>query len=113
MTPECCTHWGWGLIVSLTGGRGENILTSLEVGGGGTGAMMEARSRGGRAGSERPCTGRTAELVGRLGSGAPRPGGGWDVAVVAEKRVRLGFVVIGVPSSSSKVGGGGVLGREP
>ena len=46
MTPECCTHWGWGLLVSLTGGKGENILTSLEVGGGGAGAMREARSRG-------------------------------------------------------------------
>ena len=36
------------MLVSLTGGKGENILTSLEVGGGGEGAMREARSRGGK-----------------------------------------------------------------
>ena len=33
MTPECCTHWDWGCVVSLTGGNGENILTSLDAGG--------------------------------------------------------------------------------
>ena len=33
MTPECCTHWAWGCVVSLTGGKGENILTSLDAGG--------------------------------------------------------------------------------
>ena len=54
MTPECCTHCGSGFVVSLTGGRGENILTSLEVGGGGAGAMSEARSLRGRAGGGRP-----------------------------------------------------------
>ena len=52
------------MLVSLTGGKGENILTSLEVGGGGAGAMREARSRGERAGSERPGVDRMAELVG-------------------------------------------------
>ena len=109
MTPECCTHWGKGLVVSLTGGKGENILTSLEVGGGGAGAMREARSIGGRAGSERlegPGVDRAAVLAGGWTGWLPRPGGGWTVAVVAEKKVRLGLAVMGVPSSSSSVGGG-------
>ena len=68
--------------------------------------MREARSRGERAGSERLGVDRTAELAGRLGEGPPRTGGGWTVAVVAEKKVRLGFVAMGVPSSSRSVGGG-------
>ncbi len=51
MTPECCTHCGAGLSVSLTGGNGENILTSLDAGGKGEGAISEARSIGGSAGS--------------------------------------------------------------
>ena len=52
MTPECCTHCGAGLSVSLTGGNGENILTSLDAGGKGEGAIGEARSIGGSAGSD-------------------------------------------------------------
>ena len=59
MTPECWTHCGSGWVVSLMGGRGENILTSLVVGGGGAGATSEARSVGGRAGRERPGGGAT------------------------------------------------------
>ena len=74
---------------------------------------MEARSRGGRAGSDKPGRGRKAELAGGLGKGTPRPGGGWAVAVVAEKKVHLGFVVMGMPSSSSRVGGDEVMGCEP
>ncbi len=112
MTPECCTDWGWGLLVSLMGGKGENILTSLEVGGGGAGAMREARSRGERAGSERPGVDRAAELAGGWRGWLPRPGGGGTVGVVAEKKVRLGLAMMGVPSSSSSVGGG-VMGWEP
>ena len=42
------------------GGRGENILTSLVVGGGGAGATSEARSVGGRAGRGRTGGGATA-----------------------------------------------------
>ena len=76
MTPECCTHWGWGCVVSLIGGRGENILTSLEAGGG-AGAMSEARSKGERAGSERPGVGCADERAGWGRGGSPRPGE-WD-----------------------------------
>ena len=102
ITPECCTHWGKGFVVSLTGGRGENILTSLEVGGVGAGAMREARSMGGRAGSERP-GGGGKEPAG--GGGEWAPGEDWPVVVVDEKKVRLGLATIGVPSSSRSVGG--------
>ena len=94
----------------MTGGSGENILTSLEVGAGGAGATMEARSRGGGAGSESPGGGRRAELPGGLCGSPPKPGGGWAVIVAAEKKVRLGFVAIGVPSSSRRVGGDDVMG---
>ena len=41
----------------------------------------------------------------------PRPGGGGMVEVVVEKKVRLGLAIMGVPSSSSSVGGG-VMGWE-
>ena len=50
-------------------------------GGGGVGATREARSGGGRA-----------------GAGAASPGGGETAGVGGEKKVRLGLVVIGVPS---------------
>ena len=109
ITPECCTHCGAGLSVSLTGGNGENILTSLDAGGKGEGAISEARSIGGSAGSDE------LEVEGAFdGSGAcggvvclVRPGGGEKVPpVVLVKRVRLGLMGMGVPSSSSGVGGG-------
>ena len=58
------------------GGKGENILTSLEAGGGGAGAMSEARSKGARAGSERPVVGCAEERAGWGVGGSPRPGGG-------------------------------------
>ena len=109
ITPECCTHCGAGLSVSLTGGNGENILTSLDAGGKGEGAVSEARSIGGSAGSDE------LKVEGAFdGSGAcggvvclVRPGGGEKVPpVVLMKRVRLGLMGMGVPSSSSGVGGG-------
>ena len=89
-------------MVSLTGGRGENILTSLEVGGGGAGAMSEARSLGGRAGGGRPGGGGEEQA----GEEVERAAGG--EGTVGEKKVRLGLVVIGVPSSSKSIGGVGV-----
>ena len=67
----------------------------------------EGQARISRAGAARQ------SWQGGLGKGTPRPGGGWAVAVVAEKKVRLGFVVMGVPSSSSRVGGDEVMGCEP
>ena len=92
-------------MVSLTGGRGENILTSLEVGGGGAGAMSEARSLGGRAGGGRPGGGGEEQA----GEEVERAAGGEGTEVtVGEKKVRLGLVVIGVPSSSKSAGGVGV-----
>ena len=54
-------------MVSLTGGRGENILTSLGVGWGGAGATNEARSVGGRAGRERPGGGAREQVGGAAG----------------------------------------------
>ena len=93
------------MSVSLTGGKGENILTGLEAGGGGTGATREARSSGGRAGSERLGTGRSFEHAGGCGGLLVRPGGEEVVAVVFVKKVRLGLMVMGVPNSSKRVGG--------
>ena len=65
------------------GGRGENICMRCLEGGGGVGATREALSGGGRA-----------------GAGAASPGGGETAGGEGEKKVRLGLVVIGVPSSS-------------
>ena len=65
------------------GGRGENICTSRLEGGGGVGATSETLARGGRA-----------------GAGAESPGGVENAGVEGEKKVRLGFVATGVPSSS-------------
>ena len=65
------------------GGRGENMCTRRLVGGGGVGATRDALARGVRA-----------------GAGAVNPGGGETAGVEGEKNVRLGFVAIGVPSSS-------------
>ena len=76
------------------GGRGENICTSRLEGGGGAGATREALASGERA-----------------GAGAASPGGGEKAGVEGEKKVRLGLAVMGVPSSSSSVGGG-VMGCE-
>ena len=83
----------------MIGGRGENICTSRVEGGGGAGATREALSSGGRA-----------------GAGGDNPGGGETVWLEGEKKVRLGLVEMGVPSSSKVwVGGGrgagGVRGR--
>ena len=83
---ECCTHCGWGIPVSGMGGSGENILTRRDVGGGVAGATSDALSRGGSA-------------------GAARPGGGRKEETGGEKKVRLGLVGIGVPSSSSRTCG--------
>ena len=41
-------------------------------------------------------------------AGPTRPGGGRTEGVEGEKNVHLGFVATGVPSSSSKICGGGV-----
>ena len=89
-------------MVSLTGGRGENILTSLGVGGGGAGATSEARSVGGRAGRERPGGGareQAGEAVGGAGEVGERE------VMMDAKRPRLGLGVMGVPSSSKSAGG--------
>ena len=88
-------------MVSLTGGRGENILTSLVVGGGGAGATNEARSVGGRAGMERP-GGGARDVAGEAGEGAGELGG--REVLMEAKRPRLGLGVIGVPSSSKSSG---------
>ena len=93
------------MFVSLTGGKGENILTSLEAGGGGTGATREARSCGGRAGSERLGAGRSFECKGGCCGLLVGAEGEEMVAEVVVKKVRLGLVVMGVPNSSSRVGG--------
>ena len=60
------------------GGKGENILTSLEAGGGGAGATSEARSIGDRAGSESLGTERSFDSAGGYDGGGLllRPGGG-------------------------------------
>ena len=96
------------MSVSLTGGKGENILTSLEAGGGGTGATREARSSGGRAGPERLGPVRSFEHASECGGPLVSPGGGEIVAVGVVKMVRLGVVVMGVPNSSNEAGGCGV-----
>ena len=92
------------------GGSEENILMSLKVGTGGTGAMREARARGGRAGGGSPGGGRGTEHAGELGGGPSRPGGGGAGVVAAERKVRLGFVAMGVPSSSKRAEGVEVMG---
>ena len=74
------------------GGSGENILTSREVGAEGAGAINDALSRGESAGST-------------------RPGGGPREAAGGERKVRLGLVGIGVPSSSKRACGGEVVGE--
>ena len=112
MTPECCTHWDWGCVVSLTGGKGENILTSLDAGGGGRGAIREARSRGASAGSDMPVVVCVEVRPGwRVGS-ADKPGGGGMIVGVGERKVRRGLEGMGVPSSSSGVGGRGAIREE-
>ena len=80
MTPECCTHCGAGLSVSLTGGNGENILTSLDAGGKGEGAISDARSIGGSAGSDGLNVGGVFDGPGDCGGGVclVRPGGGGE-----------------------------------
>ena len=69
--------------------------------------MSEARSKGARAGSERPGVGCAEERAGWGVGGSPRPGGGGTVGEVDEKIVRLGLGGMGVPCSSSSVGGRG------
>ena len=66
------------MSVSLIGGKGENILTSLEAGGGMAGATSEARSIGGRAGSESLGMESSFDSAGGCGGGVllVRPGGG-------------------------------------
>ena len=66
------------MSVSLIGGKGENILTSLEAGGGMAGATSEARSIGGRAGSENLDVESSFDSAGGCGGGVllVRPGGG-------------------------------------
>ena len=64
------------------GGSGENILTSRDVGAKGAGAISDTLSRGESAGST-------------------RPGGGLKEAPRGERKVRLGLVGMGVPSSSN------------
>ena len=54
MVPEYCAHCGWGIPVFGIGGKGENILTKREAGGGGVGATRDVLSRGGSAGAARP-----------------------------------------------------------
>ena len=83
------------------GGRGENILTSLVVGGGGAGATSEARSVGGRAGRERPGGGATV-LAEEAEEGVGGLGGRGELTEA--KRPRLGLGVMGVPSSSKSSG---------
>ena len=94
------------MSVSLIGGKGENILTSLEAGGGMAGATSEARSIGGRAGSESQGVESSFDSAGGCGGGVlrVRPGGE-RVAVEVVKKERLGLMGMGVPSSSSGVGG--------
>ena len=73
----------------MIGGKVENICTSRVEGGGGAGATREALSSGERAG------------------GGDNPGGGETVWLEGEKKVRLGLVEMGVPSSSKVWVGGG------
>ena len=80
-------------------------------GGGGTGAIRDARSRGESADSVRPvvvCRG--VRPAGRVGA-AVKPGGGKMLVGLGERKVRRGLEGMGVPSSSSGVGGGGALGE--
>ena len=60
----------------MIGGKGENILTSLEAGGGMAGATSEARSIGGRAGSESLGVEDSLDSAGGGGVLPVRPGGG-------------------------------------
>ena len=83
------------------GGRGENILTSLVVGGGSTGATSEARSVGGRAGRGRTGGGATV-LAEEAEEGVGGLGGRGELTEA--KRPRLGLGAIGVPSSSKSSG---------
>ena len=65
------------MSVSLIGGKGENILTCLEAGGGMAGATSEARSIGGRAGSESLGIESSFDSAGGCGGVLLiRPGGG-------------------------------------
>ena len=71
--------------------------------------MREARSRGTSAGSDRPVVGCVEVRPGwRVGSVA-KPGGGRMIVGFGEKKVRRGLEGMGVPSSSSVVGGRGAL----
>ena len=73
------------------GGRGENIWTSRAVGAEGAGAVKDALSSGESAGST-------------------RPGGGRTEAEMGVRKVRLGLIEMGVPSSSKSACCGGVMG---
>ena len=70
------------------------------------GATSEARSIGGRAGSESLGVKSSFDSAGGCGGGVllVRPGGE-IVAVEVVKKERLGLMGMGVPSSSSGVGG--------
>ena len=82
---------------------------SLDAGGSGTGATREARSSGESADSVRPVVVRVGvRPAGRVGA-AVKPGGGRMMVGVGERKVCRGLEGMGVPSSSSSVGGWGVF----
>ena len=71
--------------------------------------MREARSRGTSAGSDRPVVGCVGVRSGwRVGT-VVKPGGGGMIVGVGEKKVRRGLEGMGVPSSSSNLGGRGAI----
>ena len=79
--------------------------------GGGRDAIREARSRGASAGS-RPMVGCMEVRPGWRAGSVAKPGGGGMIVGVEEKRVRRGLEGMGVPSSSSGVGGRGAIREE-
>ena len=73
-------------------------LWYVGLGDGGKGREHVYKTLGGRWGA-----GATREALAsgeRAGAGAASPGGGEKAGVEGEKKVRLGFVATGVPSSS-------------
>ena len=79
--------------------------------GGGTGATRDARSRGESAEpGGAVVVGIEVRPAGGVGA-AVKPGGGKMLVGLGERKVRRGLEGMGVPSSSSGVGGGGALGE--
>ena len=74
--------------------------------------MREARSRGTSAGSDRPVVGCVGVRSGWRVGAVVKPGGGGMIVGVGEKKVRRGLEGMGVPSSSSNVGGRGAIREE-